>query len=140
MAAGQAAPHGAGGDVAAAGGGLPGSPGTHVPVGGCWGRCLGMAGLGGGVTHGCEAPRQQVPVAALAGGLVVLWGGLSSPGRLFPFTAALRARPTLGRLRKQPGKQIRAGAHPGGGRAEIYTGAFSRHRHTGLARRHPRVI
>lgn len=45
VAAGQAAPHGAGGDAAAAGAGLPGSPGTHIPVGGCWGRCLGMAGL-----------------------------------------------------------------------------------------------
>lgn len=94
----------------------------------------GEAGLGLGVTRGCEAPWQQAPVSALApltapALAVQLRGGLSSPERLSPSQPllALRARPTLGRLRKQPGEQIRAGARPDGGCAKIYTGAFSGH-------------
>lgn len=69
VAAGQAAPRGISGDAAAASVGLPGCPGTQVPIGGRWDRLQGQIPRGKqvwgkGVTRGREAPRRRAPVPA----------------------------------------------------------------------------
>lgn len=71
------------------------------------------------------APRQPRLCGAAPG-----WGGLSSSG-LSPLQPLSVPDPRWAGSANTGGERMRAGADPGGGHAEIYTGAFSRHRQPG---------